>query len=71
MAVVGGRDPRDGEQRMKIIWKINSHIQTFTDREEFLKTILRLMMGGFILGRDFVIDKEVAKEDKTTPPDVG
>ena len=56
---------------MKIIWKINSHIQTFTDREEFLKTILRLMMGGFILGRDFVIDKEVAKEDKTTPPDVG
>lgn len=42
---------------MRIIWKINSHTQTFTDHEEFLMTILRLMKGGFILGRDFVIDK--------------
>ena len=71
MAVVGGRDLRDAEQRMKIIWKINSQIQEFDDHEEFLKTILRLMQGGFMLGIDFVVDKEVAKEDKTTPPDVG
>lgn len=42
---------------MKIIWKIGTHVQEFDDHEKFLMTILRLMKGGFILGRDFVIDK--------------